>query len=61
MAEPTDEPARAAGPSAGEDQQVADQELPMRLATVPQQVRKIRCMDDPEILERVLAGLLDLH
>jgi hypothetical protein len=60
MAEPTDDPDRAAGTGASEDQP-ADPELPMRLATAPEQVRKIRCMDDPEILERVLAGLLDLH
>jgi hypothetical protein len=61
MAESTDEPDRVAGPSASEDQQADDRELPMRLGTVPQQARKIRCMDDPEILERVLAGLLDLY
>jgi len=36
------------------------EELPRR-QTPDRQVRKIRRLDDPEILERVLAGLLNLH
>lgn len=60
MAQPTDEPGTVGGTSACEDQQ-ADPKLPVRSATVPQPVRRIRCLDDPEILERVLAGLLGLR
>lgn len=35
--------------------------LPTRPTPDPQLVRKIRRLDDPEILQRVLAGLLSLR
>ncbi len=35
-------------------------ELPKRPASDRPRVYRIRCMDDPEILERVLEGLLNL-
>lgn len=35
-------------------------DLPMRSASHRLPVRRIRCMDDPEILERVLEGLVKL-
>jgi len=37
------------------------QDLPPRPVPDRQLVRKIRSMDDPEILQRVLAGLLNLQ
>lgn len=37
------------------------EELPTRPAPVRQLARKIRRLDDPEILQRVLAGLLNLR
>jgi hypothetical protein len=40
--------------------QPADAELPVRCVPDASVRRTIRRMDDPEILERVLAGLLDL-
>lgn len=36
-------------------------ELPLRRALDRRVVRRIRRMDDPEILERVLAGLINLQ
>jgi hypothetical protein len=37
------------------------QDLPTRPISNRQLVRKIRSMDDPEVLQRVLAGLLNLQ
>jgi hypothetical protein len=39
----------------------SDQDLPARPVSNRQLVRKIRSMDDPEVLQRVLAGLLNLQ
>ncbi len=72
MTEPTDSPARSAdGCVAAEDRPGAEVtapadgraesgELPSRPAPDLPLRRKIRRMDDPEVLERVLAGLLEL-
>ena len=38
-----------------------DQDLPVRPIPARHLVRKIRPLDDPEILQRVLAGLLNLQ
>jgi hypothetical protein len=49
------------GIAVGDDREgVGNEELPTRPAPDPQLVRKIRRLDDPEILQRVLAGLLNL-
>lgn len=40
--------------------EVAVTSLPQRSMPDPTLVRRVRRMDDPEILERVLAGLLNL-
>jgi hypothetical protein len=75
MAERTDEPANdaedpvavgpaGAGLAATDDCRHVDEEthegLPVRSASEVSLRRNIRRMDDPEVLERVLAGLLDL-
>jgi hypothetical protein len=70
MTQRRDEPARdsADGVAADGDgsddnlspDSVAETELPVRPAPDSTLRRSIRRMDDPEILERVLAGLLDL-
>ena len=46
--------------SAAEQPEPAPGDLPMRQASRCLPVQRIRCMDDPEILERVLEGLLNL-
>lgn len=38
-----------------------DGDLPLPRASEPRVVCRVRRMDDPEILERVLAGLLNLQ
>ncbi len=40
---------------------VGNEELPTRPARDRQVIHKIRRLDDPEILQRVLAGLLNLR
>jgi hypothetical protein len=54
----------AADLAAIDDRRRADQDaqqgLPVRSASEVSLSRNIRRMDDPEVLERVLAGLLDL-
>jgi hypothetical protein len=45
---------------AAEQPEPAPGDLPMRQANRCLPVERIRCMDDPEILERVLEGLLNL-
>lgn len=59
MAKPTDEPAWTSDGCVSEDQ-AERPKLPVRLSTDPLLGRKLRRMDDPELLERVLAGLLGL-
>lgn len=41
--------------------ETGDGDLPLRRASEPWVVCRVRRMDDPEILERVLAGLLNLQ
>jgi hypothetical protein len=67
MKEPTDEAAGDTDGCVGQDTaspKVAvprhESELPSRQASNVPLSRRIRRMDDPEVLERVLAGLLDL-
>ena len=54
--------ADVSGIEVGDDSEGAgNEELPTRPAPVRQLARKIRRLDDPEILQRVLAGLLNLR
>lgn len=54
--------ADVSGIEVGDDREGAgNEELPTRPAPDRQLVRKIRRLDDPEILQRVLAGLLNLR
>jgi hypothetical protein len=50
---------QAEGADTGECRPACD-DLPRRLVTGRVGVQRIRCLDDPEILERVLEGLLNL-
>ncbi len=57
----------AAGPAENADRAASAEwpasalgDLPLRPVSYRFSVPRIRCMDDPEILERVLAGLLNL-
>ena len=43
------------------ESEAGDGELPLRHVPDRRVLRRIRRMDDPEILERVLAGLLNLR
>lgn len=50
----------ADGIAAAEVCEPAVEELPMRPVNSWLPMQRIRCMDDPEILQRVLEGLLNL-
>ncbi|MGH3300770.1 MAG: hypothetical protein ACRDOK_03625 [Streptosporangiaceae bacterium] len=50
----------ADGTGAAEGPEPATGDLPMRPVNLRLAVQRIRCMDDPEILERVLEGLVKL-
>jgi hypothetical protein len=57
------EPSISAGgaePASDSTNDASCPELPVRLARDRQVLRKIRRLDDPEVLRRVLAGLLNL-
>jgi hypothetical protein len=54
--------ADVSGIEVGDDREdVSNEELPTRPTRDRQLVRKIRRLEDPEILQRVLAGLLNLR
>jgi hypothetical protein len=62
-AAPASEPSISAGsaePASDSTNDASCAELPVRPARDRQVLRKIRRLDDPEVLRRVLAGLLNL-
>ncbi len=52
--------ARGCAGGAADQPRLTTADLPLRLAGGPLAMRNIRRMDDPEVLERVLDGLLKL-
>lgn len=50
----------ADGAGADEDRESAASNLPLRPVGYRLRRQRVRCMDDPEILQRVLEGLVNL-
>ncbi len=57
---PAEPPAERADGTAADGGGPASDDLPLRTVTGRERAHRIRYVDDPEILERVLEGLLNL-